>query len=196
MKINNIWRVAVLSLAACAVSSAQVAEFGVSGGIQKVQNAELGQDYSLDDGWKLRFHLTLNNGAFFGQEFGYGYNRTKLLQAGEDLGGMAIHQGFWNFLVYATPEGSRFRPFATGGGHFSNFVPPGASATQGQGDTKFGVNYGAGLKVKVTDKYLIRFDLRQYLNGKPFSELREGAGNAVSGTFRQTEASIGFAFTL
>jgi hypothetical protein len=46
---------------------------------------------------------------------------------------MAIHQGFYNYLVYATKEGFRVRPFATGGGHFSNFVPPGVSVTQGGG---------------------------------------------------------------
>ena len=85
---------------------------------------------------------------------------------------MAIHQGFYNMLVYATPEGSRFRPFATGGGHFSNFVPP-CSAQYGQGSNKFGVNYGGGLKVRVSDKFLVRADYRQYLTGKPFGGTRD-----------------------
>src|SRR4029453_17143581 len=112
--------------------------------------------YSLDDGFRLAFRLTLNSWRLFGQEFGYAYNRTHLLLDGQDQGGMAIHQGFYNFLVYATPEGSRFRPFAVGGGHFSNFVPPGSSATQGGGDTKFGVAYGGGLKVRVGEKWQVR----------------------------------------
>ena len=46
---------------------------------------------------------------------------------------MAIHQGGYNFLLYATPEGTRIRPFATGGVVFANYVPPGASATSGGG---------------------------------------------------------------
>ncbi len=43
--------------------------------------------------------------------------------------GMATHQGFYDFLVYATPEGSKIRPFIAAGAQFSNFVPPGSSAS-------------------------------------------------------------------
>jgi opacity protein-like surface antigen len=139
----------------------------------------------------LAFRLTINNWAYFGQEFGYAYNRTHLKTIAEDLGGMAIHQGHYNFLVYATPEGKIFRPFATGGGHFSNFVPPGASATQGQGSNKFGFNYGGGLKVRIGEKWQVRLDLRQFVTGKPFGEFFP-----VSGSLRQTEASIGFGFVM
>lgn len=169
----------------------QVAEFGIGGGVSRLQGKDLGSGYSLDDGWRLNFRLTLNNWAFFGHEFGYAYNRTKLLLEGLDAGGMAIHQGFYNFLAYATPEGSRVRPFVTGGGHFSNFVPPGASATSGQGNNKFGVNYGGGLKVRASEKFLVRMDFRQYLTGKPFGDFFP-----VTGKLRQNEISVGFAFVL
>jgi opacity protein-like surface antigen len=172
----------------------QVAEFSVSGGVSKLQNRDLAQGLSLDDGWRLAFRIGLNSWNYFGQEFGYGYNRTKLLAFGQSQGGMAIHQGFYNLLAYATPEGTRIRPFVTGGGHFSNFVPPGASATQGQGSTKFGVNYGGGIKARVSEKYQVRADFRQYLTGKPF-----GGSNGLqglSGTLRQTEISVGFGFVL
>ena len=173
----------------------QVAEFGVSGGQSLLSNNDIGSGYSLDDGFRLVFRLTLNNWNFFGQEFGYGYNRSGLTfsEGGaeeQDLGGMAIHQGFYNLLVYATPEGTRIRPFATGGGHFSNFVPPGASATQGQGDNKFGINYGGGVKVRMTEKWQVRFDVRQFLTCKPFDI------PGASGALRQTEVSVGLAFVL
>lgn len=180
----------LFSLSATA-SFAQVAEFGVAGGVSRLQGKELGSGYSLDDGWRMAFRLTLNNWAFFGHEFGYAYNRTKLV-LGDQSAGMAFHQGFYNFLVYATPEGSRIRPFATGGGHFSNFVPPGASATQGQGDNKFGVNYGGGIKVRASEKFLVRMDFRQYLTGKPFGDFFPG----VSGSLRQNEISVGVSFVL
>ena len=104
---------------------------------------------------------------------------------------MAIHQGHYNFLAYATPEGSIFRPFATGGGHFSNFVPPGASATQGQGSNKFGFNYGGGLKVRIGEKWQVRADFRQFITGKPF-----GDSIPVSGNLRQTEITLGFGFVM
>jgi opacity protein-like surface antigen len=188
------WRVALLSTVLSAAANAQVAEFSISGG-QSLINKDLGSGYSLDDGFRLAFRLTINNWAHFGQEFGYAYNRTHLIfnQGGvtQDIGGMAIHQGHYNFLVYATPEGSVFRPFATGGGHFSNFVPPGASATQGQGSNKFGFNYGGGLKARIGEKWQVRFDLRQFVTGKPFGEFFP-----VSGSLRQTEISIGFGFVM
>jgi len=182
---------------------AQVAEFGVHGGASRINDKEIGsitsqdagggvitQSLSLDDGWRFGFRLTLNNWRFAGNEFGYAYNRTKLDFGGGQEQGMAIHQGFYNFLLYATPEGSRVRPFVAGGAHFSNFVPPGASATQGSGDNKIGFNYGAGVKVRVTETWLFRVDYRDYNTSKPFD--LPGA----SGRLRQTEISAGLSFTL
>jgi hypothetical protein len=181
----------VLLLASAIFSHAQVAEFGIAGGISKLSDKELGAGYALDDGMSIIFRLTVNNWVFMGQEFGYGYNRTKLNFGTQSLGGMAYHQGFYNLLIYATPEGSRVRPFATGGGHFSNYVPPGASATQGQGENKFGLNYGGGIKVRVSEKFLFRVDVRQFMNGKPFGDFFP-----VSGSLRQTQFSAGLSFVL
>jgi opacity protein-like surface antigen len=105
---------------------------------------------------------------------------------------MAIHRSFYNFLVYMLPEGIKVRPFVTGGGHFANHVQPGARVQFGEGDNKFGVNYGAGVKVRVTDRYLIRVDVRQYLQGKPFGQFLA----TEQGSYRGTEISLGFSFTL
>ena len=179
----------VLLLASAIFANAQVAEFGIGAGVSRLSNKDLGGGYELDDGWSLIFRLTINNWVYMGQEFGYGYNRTKLNFSDQSLGGMAFHQGFYNFLVYATPEGSRVRPFGTVGGHFSNYVPPGASATQGQGDNKFGVNYGGGVKVRVSEKWLFRVDFRQLMNGKPFDL-------PASGSIRQNQISAGLSFVL
>ena len=182
---------------------AQVAEFGVHGGVSKINNKNLGSltqqgqtgavstaNVTLDDGWRFGFRVTLNNWRFAGHEFGYGYNRTKLLIANQNQGGMAVHQGFYDFLLYATPDGSRVRPFVAGGGQFSNFVPPGASATQGSGDNKIGFNYGAGIKFLVHGPYMVRLDYRDYSSGKPFD--LPGA----SGRLRQTEISVGVSYTM
>jgi opacity protein-like surface antigen len=190
-KMTRFCTTGVLLLASALFANAQVAEFGVAGGVSKLSPKELSPGVSLDDGMSLIFRLTVNNWVFMGQEFGYGYNRTKLGINGQNLGGMAIHQGFYNLLVYATPEGTRVRPFATGGGHFNNYVPPGASATQGQGENKFGVNYGGGIKVRVSEKFLFRVDVRQFRNGKPFGDFFP-----VSGSIRQTQFSAGLSFVL
>ncbi len=189
--------IALVALAAALPAAAQVAEFGVHGGVSRLTGKSLGtlgtSRLSLDDGWRFGFRITLNNWRFFGHEFGYAYNRTQLRvedgQAAEKLG-MAIHQGFYNFLAYALPEGSPVRPFLAGGGHFSNFTPPGTSATQGGGSTKYGVNYGGGIKVRVSPMFNVRFDVRQYITGKPFDLPGQ------SGAVRQLEISAGLAFVM
>src|SRR5206468_12786309 len=52
-------------------------------------------------------------------------------------------------LPISTPEGSKFRPFFTGGVGFNNYSVGGSS------NTKFGINYGGGVKVRVGPKYAI-----------------------------------------
>lgn len=187
-------------VAAAGVLCAQNAEFGVTGGMSNLGSSTLADfvqspgsvpiKISLTDGFRLGFRVTLNNWRFLGHEFGYAYNRSQLrIDTGEQ--GMAIHQGLYNFLAYATPEGSTVRPFAAGGGHFSNFTPPGTSAAQGGGDLKFGVNYGGGIKVRVSPMFAIRFDIREYITKKPSFDVLN-----VSGALRQLEISAGFSLVL
>jgi len=185
----------VLFLAYAGSAWGQTFEVWFNGGQSLLSNKGLGStltaaqggtknDFKLEDGFRFSFRMALNNDGHFGHEVQYAYSRTKLNILGSEQG-MAIHQGGYNFLLYATPEGTRIRPFATGGVMFANYVPPGSSAAQGGGDNKFGVNYGGGVKVRVTSMFGLRFDVRQYTTPKPFNlELREG-------WIRQTEVSAG-----
>jgi hypothetical protein len=173
---------------------AQSGEAFFSAGESILSNAGLGSasptgspnDYQLDDGFRFGFRFGFNSAGHLGHEFQYAYSRTHLFFQGADLGGMAIHQGGYNFLYYANKDGARIRPFATGGVHFSNFVPPGSSATSGGGSTKFGLNYGAGVKIILTSLFAIRFDIRRYETTKPFDLLMN------DGWLHQTEVSAGF----
>lgn len=142
--------------------------------------------------FRFALRFTVNTKRFIGHEGGYAYNHAKLSFDTTPVQevGMSIHQGFYNFLVYATPEGFKVRPFATGGGHFSTFYPPGASVFSGNGVTKFGLNYGGGVKVKVTEVWMIRMDVRDYFQGKPDLGLSN-----VKGLLHLWEASAGLAFT-
>jgi len=178
------------------IGAAQPFEAGFHAGVSRISGKDIGtltvggtDRIRLKDGWRFGIRMTLNNWAFFGHEVGYGYNRTAFVLPTEQAG-TAIHQGFYNFLAYGTPEGSTVRPFATGGVHFSNFIFPGLSVTQGGGSNKVGVNYGGGIKVKISPKYLIRFDVRQYLQGKPFDFPGQ------TGNLRLLEVSTGFSFHL
>jgi opacity protein-like surface antigen len=188
-------RIAALLLAlSCAPAFAQVAEFGFNGGAMSLTGEDLGSGYFLDAKWKFGFRVTLNNWRFLGGEFGYNYTRHELKLGSNAEGGkagFAGHQGIINGLAYATPEGSRIRPFAAGGFHFTNYVFPGTSVTQGSGSTKFGLNYGGGIKVRVAPNWMIRADFRQFWNGKPFTEFLGGSGRV-----RTNEFSIGASFIL
>jgi hypothetical protein len=192
-------KLAVVLFLACAGSAwGQLFEVWFNGGQSLLSNKGLGSDlpasagglkddFALEDGFRFSFRMDLNNESHFGHEVQYAYSRTKLDEPGSPPLGMAIHQGGYNFLLYATNEGTRIRPFATGGVMFANYVPPGSSATSGGGDNKFGVNYGGGVKVRLTSLFGVRVDVRQYTTPKPFSlpYLRQG-------WLRQTEVSAGF----
>ncbi|MBI3680234.1 MAG: outer membrane beta-barrel protein [Acidobacteria bacterium] len=181
-------------------ASGQTLELGFHGGASRLNNSSLGflpgarpiPRYSLTNGWRFGFRTTLNTWRYFGQEIGYGYNRTQLREeTSATQNGMAIHQGSYNLLAYATREGSKIRPFAAGGGHFNSYTPPGTSVTSGGANTKFGFNYGGGVKVKVSPIFAIRLDMRYYRNGKPFDFL-EGR----SGLIGQLELSMGFSLVI
>jgi opacity protein-like surface antigen len=190
--------VVVLFLACAGSAWGQLFEVWFNGGQSLLSNKGLGSDlpasagglkddFALEDGFRFSFRMDLNNESHFGHEVQYAYSRTKLDEPGSPPLGMAIHQGGYNFLLYATNEGTRIRPFATGGVMFANYVPPGSSATSGGGDNKFGFNYGGGVKVRLTSLFGVRLDVRQYTTPKPFSlpYLRQG-------WLRQTEVSAGF----
>jgi opacity protein-like surface antigen len=188
-------RLAAVLLTLCSGTAfAQVAEFGFNGGAMNLSGDDLGSDYHLDASWKFGFRITLNNWRFLGAEFGYNYTRHELKIGPNSEGGkagFAGHQGFIDGLAYATPEGSRVRPFAVGGVHFTNYVWPGTSVTQGSGTTKFGLNYGGGIKFRVAQNWIIRADFRQYWNGKPWVDFLGGSGRV-----RTNEISLGASFAL
>ncbi len=190
-------KLAVLLVLACAGSAwGQSFEVWFNGGQSIMSNNSLGtaalvggspDDVKLGDGFRFSFRMTLNNDNRFGHEVQYAYSRTQLQETGFADQGMAIHEGGYNFLYYATKEGTRIRPFATGGIGFANFVPPGSSAASGGGTNKFQVNYGGGVKVHVASIFGVRLDVRQYASPKPF-DLPLNPG----GWLRQTEISAGF----
>src|SRR5579884_1099336 len=192
-----------LFLCAALLSTASFAfgqsfEFSVSGGESQLSKTGSnlgsltgvpgsGDNVTLDNGFNITFAMTLNPWKHFGTDFGYAYNRSHLLIGGQDSGGMAIHQGFFDGLLYLTKEGSRIRPYGAAGVQFSNFTPPGASAQYGGGQNKFGINYGAGIKLKVTGMWFLRADWRQFNTGKPDFNAIPG----VSGRLVQNEYTVG-----
>jgi opacity protein-like surface antigen len=177
---------------------AQYGEIWFNAGQSLFQNNGLGtirtvggskDDVKLEDGFRFGFRIGFNGDGHLGHEVQYTYSRTQLNILGAKQG-MAVHGGSYNFLVYANQEGTRIRPFATGGLGFANYVPPGAGVMQGGGDNKFGFNYGGGVKARVTGPYAVRFDVRQYTTPKPFGlPLRSGWIR-----YNEISAGVGFVF--
>jgi len=152
--------------------------------------------YKITEGFRLSFRMALNTHRFFGHEFGYAYSRTGLQTpattsaTGGTLPGqpptvttipastysLPSHQGFYDFLVYAIPEGKVIRPFAAGGVQFTAFSQP--NSYNYNRETKYGINYGGGVKFKVKDPWGFRLDARQYNMGKPF-KLPNGSGRLL-----------------
>jgi opacity protein-like surface antigen len=192
-------KLALLLLSAwCAPAWAQYGELWVSAGQNIFSNKGLGtlatiggsqDDVSLNNGFRFGFRMGFNGDGRTGHEFQYAYNRTQLqfgTGAAATKQGMAVHMAGYNYLLYANREGARVRPFATGGVGFANFVPPGSSAAQGGGSTKYGFNYGGGVKLRVAGPYAVRFDVRQYTTPKPFGL------PLAQGWIRINEISAGF----
>jgi opacity protein-like surface antigen len=197
-------RFSLILLLFAAACSGQVFEAGGFGGSVRYSSRNIGSigssvpgepdvPVTLGDSWLFGLRMTLNSWEHFGQEFTYTYNRTKVRindsEAATDQG-TAIHNYGYSLLAYATPEGSRIRPFATGGGNFSNFIVPGGSVTSGGGDTKFGFHYGGGVKARISSMFLIRFDFKQYVTGKPWDI------PGADGLLRRNEFSAGLSFVI
>ncbi len=194
-------RLALLCLLVSATPAAwgQYFETWFSGGQAFMSNAGMGttsliggsnNDVEITDGFQFAIRIGFNGDSLLGYEILYAHTSPKLRynQATPPLEqGMGIHDYGADVLLHANHEGNRFRPFLAGGVQVSNYVPPGGNAFY-SGSTKFGVNYGGGLKVRVVGPWALRVDLRQYTTPKPFNfPLREG-------WIRRNEASVGLGF--
>ncbi len=172
---------ASLSVGRSIFTDKNIGDLGVQGSVRET--------LKLGDGMRLTARFSINSWRFLGHEFGYGYERSALDFASSGKSGMNIHQGFYDFVAHATPEGVSIRPFVCAGGGFSSFFPPGTSAFSGNGFTKFSYNYGGGVKVKLSPIYGVRLDVRDYVSGKPFGDFIP----SVQGRLHNLEVSAGIA---
>jgi len=179
---------------------AQTMEFGASVGESRfpagvIATAPGAGNLSLDNGFRITIQATLNMGRWYGHEFGYAYNRSRLNSPNQS-GDMAVHQGLYDFLFYGTAQGERIRPFAAGGANFSTFTYPSVTVLQGYGNglTKLGFNFGGGVKVRLTSKFLARFDYREFFCPTPgyygSTQINQ------SSLLRQQTITAGFSFVL
>jgi opacity protein-like surface antigen len=161
-------------------------------------------DLQLKGGALFTVRFDLNQGNHFGHEFQYLNSRMQVqysYEPGTPQQGAAINQGGYNFIGYVNKKESRARFFGTVGAGLTHFARPSDSAIGCEsqnctvasqppttaGNNNFEFNYGAGAKFRITSRYGLRLDVRQYVTPKPW-DLPLSPG----GLLRQTEISAGF----
>lgn len=177
---------AVVGLILCIPASAQEAEIGVTGGYGIFREGQLasfggGESdstiYEYTDGVRIGARMSFDFRDYFAHEVSYAFQQTKFRVTANTEGNLTqevsetssqIHNYSYNFTAHATPRDTRVRPFVTGGGGITAFIPPGYSGFQVRGQSKFGYNYGGGIKFLLSEKYGVRFDVRDHAVGKPF----------------------------
>jgi hypothetical protein len=171
----------------------QVAEVSVSARRSQISGNQLGsfgfaqQPVRLDSGFGLAARLDIHSGRYLAHELSYGFDRDELVLSGEDLGAVGVHQFFYDLMLHLTPRESAVRPFVIGGLGFSSFFPPATDILQTGGITKFGFNYGGGLKFKLHRRVGLRVDVRDHISSKPnILSLPD-----VTGKLHQVEYSAG-----
>ncbi len=211
MLLRN-WRtalaVAALLCGSTAMSYAEGIDFGVGFGFANAGKRKagtisvLGQDgtetpaeITMGSGFMFVPRLTLNTGDFISHDLSFSYSRANVQVnlPGQNLfdQSTSIGQGMYNMLLHATPDGSRIRPYVAGGGGLVMFYPPGAGFTSGVNTVRPGLNYGAGVRVQVNERWHARADFRQTIAPNP----RLFQGQDASGMFRQNQFTIGAGIT-
>jgi opacity protein-like surface antigen len=188
--------VAVLALGFAGAAWGQTGELWFSFGESLLESNGIGtieafngtpNDVKLDDGYRFSFRFGFNQGDHLGYEISYSFNRTYLDTT--SIGGvktaMHFHQPGANVLYYFNTDKSRIRPFATAGVMVDNFVSPGGSLYNGE--SKVGMNLGAGVKFHIKGMWAGRLDVREYFSGKP----NFGTLTMTNGLLWQTEVSAG-----
>ena len=189
---------AIIGLILCLPASAQYAELGVSGGYGLFRQGELASFgggegsstvFALSNGVRVGARMSFDFREFFAHEVAYAWQHTNFRETTDNQTDLihtvsemptSIHNYYYNFTAHATPRDTQVRPFVTGGVGVSAFIPPGYSppgysTSISQGETKVGYNYGAGIKFLLSEKYGIRFDVRDHVTGKPFFRNVDGS---------------------
>jgi hypothetical protein len=164
-------------------------------------------DLQVTNGGVFAVRFDWNQGNHIGHEFQYMYARMPILSssAQNTTLGAALNRFGYNLLGYFNGRDSKVRLFGTLGGQWTLYSRPSTSlfgcvsincsvyeqppATEG--NNKFGINYGIGMKVHLTRKLSLRSDFRQYVNGKPFN-LPLSSGGALIQSVVSAGFGIGF----
>lgn len=195
-------------------AGAQTYEVSASRIYPRIGQAPLGsmsEEKKKDDDTKLKglygwgARLTWNTPGYYGHELGFNYHRARLTATvrtttdGNTVTSVlqdrvVIRQVYYNFLMYMMPRGERWRPYIAVGAHGIEYGAPGFENWPTGKSRHYGFNYGAGIKLRLLPRALLRLDVRDYVGGKPYDLEREDV-TKMGGLLRVMEASAGISIT-
>ena len=145
----------------------------------------------LGSGFLIVPRMTLNTGKWISHDLSFAYTRMNV-NVSQPSGTLVDSSGtvghyMYNMLFNALPDDAKIRPYAAVGGGLVTFFPPGAGLFSGANIVRPGFNYGAGIRVQVTELVHLRADFRQTIAPNP--ELFSTQNG--SGAFRQNLISFG-----
>ncbi len=183
----------LLAFLCAAVIPAQNAEVTAAFKQSTFSTGDLGQvglipqRFDLQNGTGVNLHFSLNGRSYFGHELTYGYERDTLKLGEADQGSVQVHKFYYDFVAHLSRRGARARPFVLAGAGLASYLPPAEAAIRAANLTRFGLNFGGGLKVRIADHLGVRFDIRDHFVEKPdFFDLAE-----VTGRLHNIEYAVG-----
>jgi opacity protein-like surface antigen len=209
MRLKLTFAAALLTVPALA----QKYEFGVQGGGSLYQSKEISNsrgsaDAGFSQGWSAGFTVGHNMYTHVGGEIRYSYlhNKMKLTSGGTSasFGGEA-HAIHYDFLIHATERSARVRPYVALGGGVKIYRGTGAEQafqplsnvavlTKTQ-EPQGLASFGGGVKVKISERTVFRFDVHDYLTPFPKKVITPVTGSGVSGWLNNIVPTAGLTFT-
>ncbi|HUZ46606.1 MAG TPA: outer membrane beta-barrel protein [Terriglobia bacterium] len=219
--------VVVLGTGAAALHAQDFSLFVMGGGSSlfdkkyyTVYGASYGSTYKTGSAFTVGGEIPLTK--ILGVEGSYGYVRNNLAVTdfynsatpSNEIGYDILEQRVSADVVAHAPQGMKgVRPYLAGGVEYDRFAPTGTAAAlaQSQGfngvpnsvlspEYKFGVNFGGGLDVKLTNLLAVRLDLRDHVTGSPTFGLPFQTASAytayypIRGNTHNITLSAGFVF--
>ncbi|HEX8984375.1 MAG TPA: hypothetical protein VF767_03050 [Bryobacteraceae bacterium] len=195
------------------LAQAQTYEFGIFGGYARFSRPALGSlspESATDTDTRLKANyvegawIGLNTRGYLGNELSYARTNSTLRTTERTLVNgvtvttipedrIRVDRAAYNFLLFFMPNGSRWRPYVTGGAQAQQYQGPHFAWPRGS-RRHYGVNWGGGIKLIPMAHTLFRLDLREYIGGKPYG-LSYVDSTKSGGTLKQYEATAGFAIT-
>lgn len=207
---NTLLLVALFAIPA----AAQNYEAGILGGgsyyqSKSVSNPRGDADAGFSTGWGAAFILGHNQYEHVGGEIRYTYlhNKMKLSSGNQSADfGAESHSIHYDFLIHSAPRDAKMRPYVAfgagvkqyrGTGTENAFQPLSTIAILTKtSEVKALASVGGGVKIRLSPRMHLRFDVHDYLTPFPKEVITPANGSSVGGWVNNIVgmAGIGFNF--